>query len=182
MSDKKRIKRQVIRVPQDLEDAERFLRGIGQIGRRVDVMNALLNKEVEKCKADAAKHINLLLKEQKTLFEGLYAYAESHRLELTVCGNPKTVNVMTGSFGWRTTPPAVNITNVKKVLRKLKSLHLKKFIRTIQKIDKVAMLKSRKKASKVPGVKITQHEEFFAKPSDLGEVVAPTKRLKKLVS
>jgi len=84
----------------------------------------------------------------------------------------------TGFFGWRSTPPAVSLKNIKAVLKKLKELGLKRFIRIKEEPDKEAMLKEPEVAKSVKGVSITQYEEFFIKPLEL-EVEIVKKLAKK---
>jgi phage host-nuclease inhibitor protein Gam len=182
MAKKNRIKRDAIEVPENLEEAEHFLNEIGETGREIEEIEIDLNREIESWKNEATKEIRPLVEKVQRLFEGLYAYAESHRSELTEGGKSKTVFILSGEFGWRLTPPAVTVKGAEKVLEKLHSMGLEKFIRTKEEINKEAMLADQEKALKVPGVKIGQHEEFFAKPSDVAEVSAPAERLRKKVS
>ncbi|KKT96721.1 MAG: Mu-like protein prophage FluMu host-nuclease inhibitor protein gam, partial [Parcubacteria group bacterium GW2011_GWA2_45_15] len=69
---------------------------------------------------------------------------------------------------------------VESILESLKSLKLKRFIRTKEEIDKEAMLKEPETAKTVKGVSISQHEEFVAKPTELQvEVAIQVDKLKK---
>ncbi len=112
--------------------------------------------------------------------EGLFAYAEAHRDELTNHGKRKTVEVPTGTFGWRMTPPAVTLRGIEQILGSLKSLKLGRFIRTQEEVDKEAMLKEPDVAKTVKGVSIGQHEEFVAKPAELEvEIATHVDKLKK---
>ncbi|MBU2575638.1 host-nuclease inhibitor Gam family protein, partial [Patescibacteria group bacterium] len=117
------------------------------------------------------------------LLEGLFAFAEAHRDELTEGGKRKTVEVPTGIFGWRTTPPAVSLRDIKSILASLVSLGLERFIRTKEEVDKEAMLKEPEVAKKVKGVSIDQREEFIAKPTELEvEITSDVNKLKKAVA
>ena len=78
----------------------------------------------------------------------------------------------TGIFGWRMTPPAVSLHNVKSVLEVLKRLNLKRFIRVKEEINKEAILKEPNIAKKVKGIFIRQDEEFFVKPAILEVEIA----------
>jgi len=114
------------------------------------------------------------------LVEGLFAFAEAHRDELTDHGKRKTVEVPTGIFGWRMTPPAVKLRDVESILESLKALKLERFIRTKEEVDKEAMLKEPEVAGTVKGVSIGQHEDFVAKPSELKvEIVTQVDKLKR---
>ena len=116
------------------------------------------------------------------LLEGLYAYAEAHRVELTESEKRKTVVFPSGEMGWRWTPPAIVIRGWEKVRDALKKLRLQRFIRVKEKPNKEAMLAELDLATGVKGIKVTQREEFFVKPSDVKlEIVSDVQRLKKAV-
>jgi phage host-nuclease inhibitor protein Gam len=175
-------KRKVVGSPQNLAEAAQSLTDIGAVKRRIEELNRALNEEIERAKSEAAKKAVPLAEKRQQLFEGLYVFAGRHRAELTQDGKTRTVSVVSGDFGWRTTPPAVSIRNAEKVLAELHSKGLTAFIRTKEEINKEAMLANQEDALQVPGVKIGQHEEFFAKPSEVdAEMSAPSERLKKTV-
>lgn len=185
MSKQAGIKRLVTPVPQNLDEAAKFLRSIGQEQRKIDGIHSTLNQEIDalqsKLMDDAKPHEEKI----SQLVEGLFAFAESNRDKLTDSGKRKSVELPTGLFGWRMTPPAVSLRDVKSVLASLKSLGLKRFIRTITKkeVNKEAMLKEIELAMTVKGVSISQREEFIVKPTELEvEIVSDIKKLKKTVS
>lgn len=176
-------KKAVIPVPKSLDEAARFLAQIGQEQRAADKIRAGLNTAVEKLKAKAMADDKPHEEKISQLVEGLFAYAEAHRDELTDGGKHKTVEVPTGIFGWRMTPPAVSLRDVGSILESLKSLKLERFIRTKEEVDKEAMLKEPDVAKKVRGVSIGQHEEFVAKPAELAvEIATKVDKLKKAVA
>ena len=173
-------KKAVIPVPKSLDEAAKFLAEIGQEQRATDKIRSGLNAAVDKLKdkamSDDAPHQEKI----SQLVEGLFSYAEAHRDELTDGGKRKTVEVPTGTFGWRMTPPAVSLRDVESILENLKALKLKRFIRTKEEIDKEAMLKEPDVAKTVKGVSIGQHEEFIAKPAELEvEIATKVDKLKK---
>jgi phage host-nuclease inhibitor protein Gam len=175
-------KRKVVGSPQNLAEAAQSLTDIGTVKRRIEELNRALNEEVECAKSEAAKKVAPLEEKRQQMIEGLYVFAGRHRAELTQDGKTRTVSVVSGDFGWRMTPPAVSIRNTEKVLAELHSRRLTAFIRTKEEINKEAMLANQENALPVPGVKISQHEEFFAKPSEVdAEMSAPSERLKKTV-
>ena len=186
MSKQTRIKRLVTPVPQNLDEAAKFLRSIGQEQRKIDGIQSTLNQEIDvlqsKLMDDAKPHEEKI----SQLVEGLFAFAESNRDKLTDSGKHKSVELPTGLFGWRMTPPAVSLRDVESVLAILKSFGLKRFIRTIpekEEVNKEAMLKEPDIAETVKGVSISQREEFIVKPMELKvEIVSDIKKLKKTVS
>ncbi len=176
-------KRAVVAVPKNLNEATQFLAQIGKEQRATEKIQSGLNTAVDKLKAEAMANDEPHQKTISALVEGLFAFAEAHRDELTDHGKRKTVEVPTGTFGWRMTPPAVSLRDVKAILESLKSLNLKRFIRTNEEVDKEAMLKEPEVAGKVKGVTIGQHEDFIAKPAELEvEIAIHADKLKKAVA
>ena len=176
-------KKVVIAVPKSLDEAAQFLAQIGQEQRATDKIQSGLNTAVDKLKTQAMTDAEPHQKKVSQLVEGLFAYAEAHRDELTDGGKRKTVEVPTGTFGWRMTPPAVSLRDIESILKSLKSLKLKRFIRTKEEVDKEAMLKEPDVAKTVKGVSIGQREEFVAKPAVLEvEIATQVDKLKKAVA
>ena len=170
-------KKVVIAVPKSLDEAAEFLRQIGEEQRAIDKVQSHLNTKVDELKTKAMADVNPHQKKISELVEGLFAFAEAHRDELTDGDRRKTVELPTGTFGWRITPPAVLLRNVKSILERLKSLGLKRFIRTKEEIDKKAILRELDVAITVKGVSISQHEEFVVKPAELKvEIVTQAKK------
>lgn len=177
------LKKAVIAVPKSLDEAAQFLTQIGKEQRVIDKIRSDLNTKVDRLKAKvmagAKPHHDTI----SQLVEGLFVYAEAHREELTDSGKRKTVEVPTGIFGWRMTPPAVSLRDVKSILESLESLGLERFIRTKKEINKEAMLEEPKIARTVKGVFISQHEEFIVKPTEVEvEIATQVDKIKKSVS
>ena len=176
-------KKAVVAVPKNLNEAAQFLAEIGQEQRATDKIRSILNAKVDELKAKAMADDEPHQKKISQLVEGLFAFAEAHRDELTDGGKRKTVEVPTGTFGWRMTPPSVKLRDVESILESLKALKLKRFIRTKEEVDKEAMLKEPETAKTVKGVSISQHEEFVAKPAELEvEIATLVDKLKKAAS
>jgi phage host-nuclease inhibitor protein Gam len=176
-------KKAVVAVPKSLDEAAEFLTQIGKEQRATDKIQSDLNAKVDELKTKAMANVEPHQEKISQLVEGLFAYAEAHRDELTDGGKRKTIEVPTGIFGWRMTPPAVSLRDVKSILKSLKSLGLERFIRTKEEIDKEAILKEPNVATRVRGVSISQHEEFIAKPAELEiEIATQVDKLKKAAS
>ncbi|MDP3143260.1 MAG: host-nuclease inhibitor Gam family protein [Candidatus Omnitrophota bacterium] len=183
MPKKRVVKKTVVAVPKSLDEAAQFLAEIGQEQRATNKIQSGLNAKVDELKAKAMVDDEPHQKKISQLVEGLFAFAEAHRDELTDGGKRKTVELLTGSFAWRMTPPAVSFRDVKSILKSLKTLKLERFIRTKEEIDKEAMLKEPEVAKTVKGVSISQHEEFVAKPTELQvEIATQVDKLKKAVA
>lgn len=173
-------KKVVIAVPRSLDEAAQFLAQIGEEQRATDKIQSDLNAKVDELKTKAMVNDEPHQKKISELVEGLFAYAEAHRDVLTDGGKRKTVEVPTGIFGWRMTPPAVSLRDVKSILKSLKSLKLERFIRIEEGVNKEAMLKEPDLAKTVKGVSISQHEDFIAKPAVLDiEIATQVDKLKR---
>ena len=175
-------KKVVIAVPKSLDEAAQFLAQIGEGQRAADKIQLDINTKVEQLKAQAMADVKPHQEKISQLVEGLFAYAEVHRNELTDGGKSKTVKLPTGWFGWRWTPPAISIRNVKAILVKFKELGLKQFIRIKEEPNKEAMLKEPEIAKTIKGISISQHEEFVVKPAELEVEIATQVDNKKAAS
>jgi phage host-nuclease inhibitor protein Gam len=184
MSQKTRIKKPVVPIPQTWDEAAQFLAHVGRAQRAIDTINGDLNAKVEKLTSIAMAEAKVHQAELEQLLEGLFVYAESHRQELTDDGKHKTVEFpTTGTVSWRLTPPAVSLRNVGAVLKTLKSLGLKRLIRFKEEVDKEAMPREPEVAQKVRGVKIGQREEFVVQPTELSvEIASNADQLRKVAA
>lgn len=172
-----RVKR-TVPTPSSLEEAANYVKAIGQLKRDIDALQASLNEQVEHLTARTAESARPLAERMNQLLEGLYLYAEANRPALTDNGKKKTVDVSSGQFGWRVTPPKVSIANTKQVLANLERLGLEQFIRYTPEVDREAMLRNPALAQTIDGVSITQQELFFVKPLELNvEIPGASKKL-----
>jgi len=180
MAKRKTLKRKAIYVPADIHEANEVLMALGQAERDIETVNTRLNTSIEALKAAASAKIKPVQELNDERLLGLFAFAEANRGELTDEGKKKTVTLPTGTLAWRMTPPAVSLRGVKEILAELKARRLRRFIRVKLEVDKEAMLKEPKAAEKVPGVTISQREEFVVKPAETdAEVTGMVDKLKK---
>jgi phage host-nuclease inhibitor protein Gam len=81
--------------------------------------------------------------------------------------------VPAGENNWRRRPPKVSVRGMAVVLERLKSLGLKRFIRTKEEVNKEAMLAEPDVAASVDGINVgSEGEDFVITPfeTDLEEV------------
>ena len=78
-----RVKREAAPTPQSLEDAAQFVREIGEMQREINLINAALTKKVHELTKQAQARSKPHEERFQRLFEGLYAFAQSRRTELT---------------------------------------------------------------------------------------------------
>ncbi len=112
-------KRPVVPTPQNLNEAAEFVRQIGEAERAIEQSNHDMNTKLEEIKRPFVDQVEQHQQQLTELVEGLYAYAQGHRLELTDDEKKKTVTLPTGSFSWRFTPKSVSIKSVQEVLNQL---------------------------------------------------------------
>ena len=180
MAKVKNLKKKVIGVPKDLVEAADFIKKIGDKQREINKIKDNLNGKIEKLKEQAVNDSIGYQDGIDCLLEGLFVYASANRDDLTDNGKKKTVALPTGSFAWRLTPPSVSLRKIDEVVNALKQLNLSRFIRIKEEVDKEAMLKEPAVAKTVSGVTISQHEEFFVKPSEVDVAIsAKVDKLKK---
>jgi len=157
-----------LQVPQSREELNDRVAQVGGLQRRLQTIGAKLNRQVAAAQARAAEEVSPLEQRLDELVNGIDAYCQSHRDELTNDGKKRIVKLPSGEVGWRLTPPAVTLPdNVKAFLALLKQLGLYHFIRTKEEVDKQAMLKEPETAETIEGVTIGQREEFIIKPVEL---------------
>ena len=111
---------------------------------------------------EAAPHAGVI----EQFRHGIHIWAEANRSELTRDGKTKTVKLAAGEISWRVRPPKVRITGEGIVAEALKRLGLERFLRTKQEVDKEALLREPEAAKAIPGVTISQREDFVVVPHE----------------
>jgi phage host-nuclease inhibitor protein Gam len=161
-----RVKKQVtaVKIPADTNEASRDLLELGLHQRERVRIQAAMNDEISKIKARYEEQAQPHNEAIARLLDGLHLFAEQNK-EALLTGKLKTIQLTTGTIGWRTGTPKVSIKGVDSVMERIKAMNLDNlFIRTKEEINKEAMLENRDAAMSIPGVTITQQESFWAKP------------------
>ena len=123
-----------------------FIQKIGRIWDRKTTIETDLNEEVRKLKTRAMRKTVALETAVLGFFEAIEVFAESHHDELTQDGKRKTVELPTGSFGWRAGILSIEVKDNEKAVAALKKRKLKKAIRTKEEVDKLKLKELLKKA------------------------------------
>ena len=89
---------------------------------------------------------------------------EANRDALTSGGKVKSAALTTGEIGWRMRPPSARITGQDAVLDVLRRLGFGRFIRQKEEVNKEAILNEPEAVAHVPGIAISQGEDFFITP------------------
>lgn len=162
-----------VTVPQSRDAAAQAVAEIGRLNRDFARLTADMNDELAVVKArheEAAEPLRLKI---EALTTGVQTWAEANRDTLTQNGKVKTAALTTGEIAWRLRPPSVRITGAEAVLDVLRRLGLKRFIREKEEVNKEAILNEPEAVSHVPGISISQGEDFVVVPfeAELAEVV-----------
>jgi phage host-nuclease inhibitor protein Gam len=164
---KARIKKEVVIAPKDIDEAVKYVQGIGDAQRNIDKLATELNDKVEKLKAGTAEKAKQYEGAIAGLFEGLYLFAETNRAKLTDNDKIRIVKVISGQFGWRNNPPSVEARDTDKAIAELKKKGLDVYVRIKEELDKEAILKNQAIVKGLKEISIKQEEMFFVKPDEI---------------
>jgi phage host-nuclease inhibitor protein Gam len=171
-----KVKRFVGLIPQTIEHASELLGELGEKQREAKAVADETDAEVTRIKEASEAKLLRLQHEIAKIFIMLRSFANVRRHELTDGGKKKTIELATGVLSWRMTPFKVGIEDEEAVLAKIEELGLDQFLRHPPAvIDRDALKKDLTAAGNIPGITITQVEEFRVKPeSGTGELNAST--------
>lgn len=161
------IRRQDTRIPASLAEVDNTISQMSALRRQVDAIKAEHNERVEELRAEALAKTKALQEQEFELLESLYLFAQANRSLVTNDGQRKSMRTPAGQFGWRMSPWSVTVRSAERALAFLKERSLVQFIRTKEEVDKRELLKEPDLAQTIPGVSVTQREEFFVKPLEL---------------
>lgn len=175
----------VVVIPRGRDEAAEFVRRVGDAQRKLKMIAADAEGRIGVIQEEVARETQPYQEEIDRLVDGLFQFFEANRGELTEGGARKSADLVTGTIGEHTNPYKVELAEKKEVvLTNLRQLGLSdRFIRTVEEINREAMLESnenRTLAATVKGVRIVQVVEFCVKPAEtLEEIVADEARLKR---
>lgn len=154
-----------IRAPKTLDQAAKHLAMLGRRQRQAQRLADRIDAQVARCRDEGNDKLRPVLERMLDLFLGLKNFAEAHRDELTEQREKKTVRLATGDLSWRNTPPKLEIDDAEQALKQILKMKIEEFVRRPPpEIDKDALKKNPDAARAIAGVRITQVEEFRAKP------------------
>ena len=148
-------------VPQSKADCAAYIKNLGDVQRDFDRSKAEMN--------DAIARITLLyqpvLELQQTrvtaLQSGIQTWCEANRSAL--CDGPgKTANLVTGEVSWRQRPPSVGIRGADTVIETLHRMHLGRFVRIKEEVNKEAMLNEPDAVRGIAGITLVSGVEDFS--------------------
>ena len=152
-------------VPQTRDDAAADIRKIGDLQRRSLRIATEMNDAIAHITAQYQPGLDTLGNQLNLLQEGVQAYCEAHRNDLTNDGKVKTANLITGEVQWRQRRPSVRISKSEVVLETLARLGLSRFIRKVEEVNKTAILDEPEAVKGVAGITVvTGVEDFVITP------------------
>lgn len=152
-------------VPQTRDDAAADIRKIGDVQRQITRQTAAMNDAIAEITHAHQPTLDALGEQIKTLQEGVQAWCEANRAELTDGGKVKTASLVTGEVQWRQRPPSVSVRGAESVIDTLKRLGLARFVRTKEEVNKEAILNEPDEVRGVAGLNIvTGVEDFVITP------------------
>lgn len=152
-------------VPQSKDDAAADIRKIGDLQRQVLRASTEMNDAIAHITAQFQPRLEAVGEQLTALQEGVQAWCEAHRAELTTDGKTKTANLVTGEVQWRQRPPSVSVRGAEAVIEVLKRLGLGKFVRNKEEVNKEAILNEPDAVGDVAGITVvTGVEDFVITP------------------
>jgi phage host-nuclease inhibitor protein Gam len=161
-----------VNVPQSREMAAAAIAEIGRSNRELARLEADMNDELAAVKERHEAAAEPLRLKVQSLTLGVQTWAEANRDSLTQGGKVKTAALTTGEIAWRLRPPSVRVTGADAVLDALRRMGLRRFIREKEEVNKDAILNEPEAVADVPGISISQGEDFLVVPfeAELAEV------------
>lgn len=157
----KRLKAATLEAPQSREETQSWIKELGDVQREHARISADLNDQIATLTEAHKPALNERADRIKVLQQGIQAWCEAHRGELTASGG-KTVNLITGEVSWRQRPPSIAVRGAEAVLESLRTLGLHRFIRQKEEINKEALLNEPDIAAGIAGISVVKGKEDFA--------------------
>lgn len=152
-------------VPQSKEEVARDIKALGDVQRELARATAAMNDQIGAITAQYTGTIEALIARVKTLQKGVQTWCAANREALTNNGKTKTANLVTGEIQWRQRPPSCSVRDVESVLKTLRRLKLRRFIRIKAEVNKEAILNEPDAVRGVAGISIvTGIEDFVITP------------------
>lgn len=162
---------------QSREEAEELLGDIGRAQRDIARIEARMNDKLAAIKEEYETEAAPLNEAVEHAFARLHLWAEANRAVLLKDGG-KTAKLSTGELAWRFPPPKCSVQQEPVVVEALKQLGLAHLVRTKEEVNREAVLADPAAVASVPGIRISQDEQFIAKPfeSEIERAVTQKRR------
>lgn len=164
-NDRVKIREKQFAVVATREEAEALVRFITKAKATERRLKAELDGKVADLKKTYEGNLSEIAEQISPCVESLRAWAESNPTEFN---GKKSLEMLSGTIGWRTSPPALKTAKGftwAAVLGRLKDLGHWEFVRTKEEVNKEAILAARDAQNlKAMYLRIEQAEEFFVDP------------------
>ena len=145
----KRLKAETLEAPQSREETQSWIKTLGDTQREHARLTHDLNDKIAELTDAAKPALNALAERSAALQQGIQAWCEANRAELTA-GGGKTANLITGE-----------VRGIESVLENLRTLGLARFIRQKEEVNKEAMLNEPDIAATIAGITVVRGKEDF---------------------
>lgn len=155
-----RIKKSETLVPNSMRQADALLSKLGQTQDAINEIEKELANKIAELKASTTKKLEPLTVGRSNQINALFAFANP--LKAVLSRETKSIVLGSGAFGWRWTPPRVEmIESDEETIALLKNTGNDAFVRIIEEVDRQALLAER---PLIEGISYVQNEEFFVVP------------------
>lgn len=127
-------------VPQSKDACAQDLFRLGDLQRERARLASEMNDAIAAIAATAQPRLDELQAQIDSLFNGIQAWCEAHRAEITNGFKVKTANLLTGEVVWRINNPSCSVRGEELVLQTLKKSGLHSYIRTSEAVNKEAVI------------------------------------------
>lgn len=153
-------------IPRNMEEVESYLAEIQSRRREVEAEEARVEKEIQRLKAEGVALVTQKTSEIQQLFDGIAAYAQAHREEITNKGRRKSVKLPAGQIGWRNSK-RTEVDDEGAAIEAALKLGLVDLLRVKHELKRKELATDPATASQLPGVRIVEGEVFFVKPDEV---------------
>lgn len=148
-------------VPQSRDEAAQYIRQFGDLQRKLLREQAEMNDAIAHITETYQPRLEVLKGDLGARQQGLQAWCEANRFDLTNGGKVKTANLVTGEVQWRQRPPSVRVSKPALVIETLKKLGLDRFIREKPEVNKEAMQADPEAVTGIAGITFIKGVEDF---------------------
>ena len=148
-------------VPQSKTDCAAYIKNLGDVQRDFERQRADMNDAIAVIAKNYQPALEALQTRMTALQTGIQTWCEANRA-LLCDGQSKTANLVTGEVSWRQRPPSVGIRGADTVIETLKRMHLERFVRVKEEVNKEAMLNEPDAVRGIAGISLVSGVEDFS--------------------
>ena len=148
-------------VPQSKTDCASDIKALGDLTRQFERSRGEMNDGIAHIAKSYQPVLEALETQMKALQTGIQTWCEANRASL--CDGPlKTANLVTGEVSWRQRPPSVSSRGAETVIETLQRMHLGRFVRTKEEVNKEAILNEPDAVRGIAGISVVTGVEDFS--------------------